>query len=59
MATASTSTAKKKRKRTVLTIEDNVKILEMIDKSVSYTVIAETFGIGRSNIIFCRLNAVN
>lgn len=34
----------------VLTIEDKVKIVEMLDKFVSYPVIAEKFGNGKSTI---------
>ena len=49
MASGSAST-KKKRKRVVLTIEEKVKILDMLDKSVSYSIIAEKFGIGKSTV---------
>ncbi len=38
--------ATKKRKRVVLSIEDKVKIVDLLDKSVSYTVIGEQYGIG-------------
>ena len=37
MASGSAST-KKKRKRVVLTIEEKVKVLDMLDKSVSYSI---------------------
>ena len=49
MASGSAST-KKKRKRVVLTIEEKVKVLDMLDKSVSYSIIAEKFGIGKSTV---------
>lgn len=42
--------ATKKRKRVVLTIEEKVKVLDMLDESVSYGVIAEKFGIGKSTV---------
>ena len=44
------ASTKKKRKRVVLTIEEKMKVLDMLDKSVSYTVIAEKFGIGKSTV---------
>ena len=44
------ATASVKRKRVVSTIADKVKILELLDKSVSYTIIAEKFGIGKSTV---------
>ena len=34
--------------RVVLTIADEVKMIEMLDKSVLYPVMAEKFGIGKS-----------
>ena len=43
-ATASAGRDKKKRKRVVLTIEDKLKIIEMIDKSVSYRYRKSTVG---------------
>lgn len=43
------ATASVKRKRVVLTIADKLKILELLDKSVSYAVIAK-FGIGKSTV---------
>ena len=43
------STSMKKRKRVVLIIE-KVKVLDMLDKSVSYSIIAEKFGIGESTV---------
>ena len=39
-----------KRKRTVLALKDKLNIIQMIDKGVSYSVIAETFGIGKSTV---------
>ena len=47
MATAS---AGREHKRVVLTIENKLKILEMIDKSVSYSIIAEKFGRVKSTV---------
>ena len=44
------ATASVKQKRVVLSIADKVKIIEMLDKSASYTVIAEKFGIGKSTV---------
>ena len=44
------ATTNVKRKRVVLTITDKVKILELLDKSISYTIIAERFRIGKSTI---------
>ena len=44
------ATASVERKRVVLTIADKVKILELLDKSVSYTIIAEKFGIGKKTV---------
>ena len=49
MASVSAS-AKKKRKRVVLTIEEKVKVLDMLDESISYSVIAAEFGIGKSTV---------
>ena len=43
-----------KRKRVVLSIEDKLKIIKLIESNVSYTVISERFGIGRS--IVCDIN---
>ena len=34
----------------VLSIEEKVKIVDLLDKSVSYTVIGEQYGIGRSTV---------
>ena len=42
--------ATKKRKRVVLSIEEKVKIVDLLDKSVSYTVFGEQYGIGRSTV---------
>ena len=39
-----------KRKRVVLTIEDKLEVLKLIDKSTSYTIICEKYGIGRSTV---------
>lgn len=39
-----------RRKRVVLTIEDKLDILKLIDKSVSYHVIAEKYSIGKSTV---------
>ena len=36
-----------KHKRVVLTIADKVMILELLDKSVSYSIIAEKFRLAR------------
>ena len=47
MASGSAST---KKKRVVLTIEEKVKVLDMLDQSVSYSIIAEKFGIGMSTV---------
>ena len=44
------SVAAKNRKRVVLSIEDKLKVIELIDKSVSYSIISEKFGIGRSTV---------
>lgn len=46
----SVSKATKKRKRVVLSIEDKVKILDLLDKYVSYTLIGEQYGIGTSTV---------
>ena len=47
MATAS---AGGQHKRVILTIENKLKILEMIDKSVSYGIISEKFGTVKSTV---------
>ena len=39
-----------KRKRVVLTIEDKIKIIQLLNDHVSYTIISEKYGIGRSTI---------
>ena len=45
------ATAKKqKRKRLVLSIEEKVEVVAMLDKDISYTVIMERFGIGKSTV---------
>ena len=57
MAASSSSTSQKigeKRKRVVLSIDDKLKILKLIESNVSYTVISERFGIGRSTV--CDIN---
>ena len=43
-----------KRKRVVLSIEDKLKIIKLIESNVSYTVISERFGIGQSTV--CDIN---
>ena len=50
------ASTEKKRKRVVLTIEEKVKVLDTLDKSVSYTVIAEKFGIGKSTVSDLKMN---
>ena len=47
---AAVAKAKPKRKRVVLSIKEKVEVLKLLDKGVSYTVIAEKFGIGRSTV---------
>ena len=42
--------AAKKRKRVVLSLEQKLEVLKLIDSSTSYTVICEKFGIGRSTV---------
>ena len=44
------ATGTRKRKRIVLSIEDKVKIIHLLDKSVSYSVIMEKYGIGKSTV---------
>lgn len=44
------ATAMRKCERVALSIADKEKILEMLVKSVSYTVITEKFGIGKSTV---------
>ena len=39
-----------KRKRIVLSISDKLEIVDLLDKSVSYTVICEKYGVGRSTV---------
>lgn len=39
-----------KRKRVVLSIQDKLKVIEMLDKSVSFAIIMEKFGIGKSTV---------
>ena len=50
--------AKAKHKRVVLSIDDNLKIVELLDKSVSYTVIGEKYGIGRSTVSDIKKNKI-
>lgn len=40
----------RKRKRTMLTIQEKVDICKLIDNGTSYTVICDTYGIGRSTV---------
>lgn len=49
MATASDSKSGK-RKRVVLSIDQKIEVLKLIDKGTSYTIIMEKFGIGRSTV---------
>ena len=42
--------AKTKRKRVVLSIKEKVEILKLLDQEVSYTVIADKYGIGSSTV---------
>ena len=53
------ATGTRKRKRIVLSIEDKVKIVELLDKSVSYSVIAEKYGIGKSTVSDINKNREN
>ena len=52
MATPGTSSTgtKIKRKRVVLSIRDKLEIIALLDQSISYTVICERFGIGKSTV---------
>ena len=49
MATAK-SKSTGKRKRVVLSIDEKMKILKLIDKDVSYSIIMDKYGIGRSTV---------
>ena len=40
----------KKRKRVVLSLDQKLEVLKLIDTSTSYTIICEKFGIGRSTV---------
>jgi hypothetical protein len=40
---------KTKRKRVVLSIKDKLEILDLLDQSVSYTVICKKYGVGESS----------
>lgn len=42
--------ADKKRKRVVLSLEQKLEVLKLIDRSTSYSIICEKFGIGRSTV---------
>ena len=50
MATASKSKTTGKRRRVVLSIYDEIEILKLIDKNVSYSIIMDKYGIGRSTV---------
>ena len=39
-----------KRKRVVLSIDEKMEILKLIDKDVSYSIIMDKYGIGRSTV---------
>ena len=39
-----------KRKRVVLTIQQKLEVIKLLDSSISYTIICEKFGIGRSTV---------
>ena len=39
-----------KRKKVVLSIEQKLKIIELLKKDTSYTIISEKYGIGRSTV---------
>ena len=49
MATASGSKSSK-RKRVVLSIDDKIEVLKLVDKGTSYTIIMEKYGIGRATV---------
>jgi len=60
MVASSSSTSQKvgeKRKRVVLSIDDKLKVLKLIESNVSYTVISERFIIRRSTV--CDVNRTN
>lgn len=40
----------KKRKRTVLTIDQKLEICELLNKKYSFSVISQKFDVGRSNV---------
>ena len=46
----SSSSTATKRKRVVVTIKQKAEIVDLIEKLVSYTVISEKYGIGRSTV---------
>lgn len=59
MATGSTSVKTSgKHKRVVLSIDDKLDVLRQINKDVSYTIIMEKFGIGRSAVSDIKKNEV-
>ena len=39
-----------KRKKIVLTVEEKLEIIKQIQRGVSYTLISERYGIGRSTV---------
>ena len=39
-----------KRKKIVLTVEEKLEIIKEIQRGVSYTLISENYGIGRSTV---------
>ena len=45
-----TKKTEEKRKRVVLSIENKLKILKLIDSNISYTVISQRFDIGQSTV---------
>ena len=49
IATASGNKSSK-RKRVVLSIDDKIEVLKLIDKGTSYTIIMEKYGIGRATV---------
>ena len=45
-----------KRKKIVLSIEDKLEILELLQKGTSYTIVSEKYGIGRSTVANIKKN---
>ena len=39
-----------KRKKVVLTLEEKLDVLQLLEKGTSYTLVAEKYGIGRSTV---------